>query len=464
MSQTQSPTPEALLFEATQKWKDNYSATIIKVVIITFLLLTVLILLFTLGNLREIAENWPKYRCNPALMPFASNFGYDVKENFDFCLNSIFRVKASEIFVPIYALLANFTGIVTLVTDVALGIRKLFSNFLFTMNSFVRNVRDRIQNLLFRIRISFHRINVLMGRVYGSMFAVIWTGISALTATQSLPENGLVKFIIGFCFHPNTPVHMRNGEKKAIQDLKIGDTLTEGRVTSLFRFDGSKTPMVQIKDVILSANHIVQCPNGTWKQAEEHPYAIPVNSIPEIYCLNVEGHRCTVGESLHVADYDESEHEMVVAIAQQLAEAGLNGGLSGPSVSDYSLGFDPEVEIRVSETEWKPVQSLHLGDTLYGNQIVLGLVQEECSSICTLHGDIDVSAAQLVYTGSAWKRAETVVQTKKQETRVLSQVITDRVGPLCIRKGTIVYWLRDYREAPLPEMEDVYQSEVCNSL
>jgi hypothetical protein len=295
------------------------------------------------------------------------------------------------------------------------------------------------------------------------MYSMIWMGTSALTSAMSLPDNGLVKFIIGFCFDPNTVVHMADGTTKLIKHIQIGDLLKGGRATSVFRFDGSRTPMVQIGDVVISSNHLVQCPDGVWRVAEAHPDATPVPSIPDILCLNVEGHRFTVGieHVLQVADYDESESDLVVSTAQQLAEAGLNAGLTGPVIKDYSLGFEPDAEIRISESEWIGVSDIAIGRELYGGQTVMGLVEEECASVCRM-GSIRLSSAQLVFTGSEWKRAGTVlpVETSDVPTRLV-QVITDRVGPLCLRRGTSLVWIRDYREAPLPEMEDVYQGEVC---
>ena len=82
-------------------WEVGYTTTIVKFSIFTLVFVVLLALMFYAGNLKEIAENFPRYRCNPIIMPFAANFGYDAKENFEYCLTSIFNVKAAEIFTPI---------------------------------------------------------------------------------------------------------------------------------------------------------------------------------------------------------------------------------------------------------------------------------------------------------------------------------------------------------------------------
>ena len=38
---------------------------------------------------KEIKRNWPKYKCQPIIMPFATFFGQDVNENFVSCIGNM---------------------------------------------------------------------------------------------------------------------------------------------------------------------------------------------------------------------------------------------------------------------------------------------------------------------------------------------------------------------------------------
>ena len=59
------------------------------------LIFTILIaFLLTFGaskifDVRNVKKNWANERCSPMIMPFASIFGYDTKENFEFCMGKI---------------------------------------------------------------------------------------------------------------------------------------------------------------------------------------------------------------------------------------------------------------------------------------------------------------------------------------------------------------------------------------
>ena len=449
------------------EWEEAWTKRAIILTIVTVLLTITVVLMFTLGNLKEIAENFPRYRCTPLALPFASHFGYDTKENFNFCLTSIFNTKAAEVFGPVYNLLGGFTQIVQLIVDVALGIRKLFSNFLLGVNGFVRNVRDRIQGLLFNIRMSFMKLNNLMARVYGTMYSVIWLGTSALAAGFNLANNDLVNFILEFCFDPNTEVVLADGSRKAIKDIQIGEFLESEngptKVTSVFRFDGSKTHMVSIDGLVLSKEHYVQY-GGKWIQAGEHPDALPSPSLPELVCLNVEHHRFVVvndARRLVVADYDEHGGAEVIRQTQQVAIKTLNGS-PGETVSDYSLGIDERVEIKMVDGSWKPLGEIDIGEIVWNAGTVLGTVMEECESTIDVSGT-HFSSAQIVFDteSETWSRASVKWPAAvSEEPRILRSLVTSTCGTLHIRDTHREYYVRDYREVAIPEMEQAYSDAL----
>ena len=450
-------------------WKTGWNGKIIVFGVVTVIFMILLILLFSFANIAEISKNFPRYRCNPLMMPFTGSFGYDPKENFNFCLNNIFNVKAAEIFAPIYAILGNFTQIVQMIMNVSLSIRQLFSNFLAGVNNFIRNVRDRVQTLLFSIRMSFLKMNNLMGKVYGTMYAVMWMGTSALTAGHNLANNDLVKFMFEFCFHPDTQIQRADGSYTKLSDIRIGDSLaplsdnSKPVVTSVFQFDGTKTPMVMIGDVMVSCSHYVEY-NQTMIHAEDHPLAKPVLPTSSLICLNVSGHRFAIGRNaLIVADYDEHEGDSVKQKTQAIAMEALNGRAnSSRYVADYSLGIDSSYTVRCSDGSWIPISDIRLGDTVWNAGKVLGIVQEQGDIYVSDKDGIRMSAAQIRFNTKTklWERvAETA---EKGSLSVLYSLITERCGTIHVRLGNKEQFIRDYREVPLPEMEAAYD-EILTS-
>jgi len=450
-------------------WKEGYTTTIIIFLVITLVQLGILAVSFQLQNIKDIKKNFGKYRCNPLFMPFVGNFGYNPIDNFNFCVQGVFNFKAAEVFAPIYAILGTFHEVLESVVNAAMSIRGMFSNFLGGVENFILSIRNKIQFLMNNVRMSFIRILNLMGKVYGSMFAVLFMGQSAMTTAFNLADNDLVQFIMEFCFAPNTPVKMADGSFKPISSVAIGDVLASvpGNptpvVTSVFRFNGEKTPMVSIGDVLLSSQHYVSV-NGGMVTAESHPLADFAASIPELVCLNCTGHRFAVGkEGLVVADYDEHSSADVVTATQKVASAALNSGAVDDKglVADYSLGVGGDVSVKMADGSWKRMDEISIGDIVKHSGKVLGIVKEQCDSTITTPKGFVLSAAQLVYDtpNNTWVRSAKLWTEDKCGTKTLYNIITENAGVISIRKGPFAEFIRDYREVPLPEMEAAYEKE-----
>lgn len=414
------------------------------------------------GNLAELAGNPSRYRCNPFVMPFAANLGLDPKENFSYCVTNVFNTKAAEVFGPIYTLLTTFTSTLSVLVDAMMGIRQMFGTFVATTNGFVRSVRDRIQAVLLSIRMSFMRMQQLMGRLYGTMYAVIWMGASAMTAGFNIADNDLVNFMFEFCFAPDTPVHMADGGLKRIAEVEIGDRLADGAtVTSTLVFDGARTPMVQIDDVVLSAQHYVLDAAGAYVQAAAHPRAVAVASIPRLHCLNVTGHVFRVGAAaLRVADYDEHDAAEVVAAAQAVAQGALNAKAPADSVQDYALGLGGDTTVRMQDGTHRRIDALQIGETVWNAGRVLGIVRETCTAPVSYEG-VQCAPAQLVFDSAQqhWRRAAAVDGAAgATKPTTLYALVTEHCKTLQVRapKSTRDVFVRDYREVPLPDMEQPY--------
>jgi len=438
--------------------------------LIWFLLLTalnvgILTALFTVGSLQEIAKNWSRYRCNPIFMPFAASFGSDPVENFNFCLDSVFAGKIALIFGPLYAILNEFGMIISKIVNVAMGLRNLFSSMFSSVQDFLNNVKQKILTIMTQLRMSFIKMNHLMGRVFGTLYAVIYMGISGLAGAQNIANNDLVQFLFEFCFAPDSPVPLFNGTVVPIRNIQVGDQLAALKdhspvVTSKFVFDGYRTPMVMIGGLHLSAEHYVE-----GAPAEKHPSAEIAFSIPQLVCINVTGHRFRIGP-LEVSDYDESSDASVVKITQSLAEYRLNGHCSTPAVGhvatvleEYSLGVDGTASVLLENGEWKRLQDIRIGDCVQIGGHVVGTVEEQVEFGVTLPSGLLVSASQLLWTGIQWERAAVVYPTQIRSLRAtLYQLFTAKCSSFYVKYNEDVVLVREYREIADPDMENPYRA------
>lgn len=444
------------------EWNESFTGFLIRFGIITAIFLGILIAVLVSGFLNSTVDNWSRLRCSPLIMPFAEFFGYDSSENFNYCVRTMMQSQSGEFFQPIYAVLGQYSGSLGLVINTINGFRKALGNFKLSTDAFVGNVMAKIQSMIFQLRITFMRMMTLMNRVYGTMYSIIWMGTSALTAGISIGDNELVNFIFELCFAPDTTVRMLDGTLRTMDTLQIGDQLEGGqRITSVFRIKGDRTPMVRIGSDVVSGEHQVFCEETQeWIPARLHPAADSTDSLPLLICLNVEGHRFRTAAGLQVADYDESDQATTITSVKAMAEQHLNGGLvqeTAPT-AEYALGIESRAELWMESGEWIPLSEVQLGDKIYGGAEILGLVQEECPTTCLYEG-LQMAAATLIHKGTLWERLESFLQPESTPSpTILHQVLTDRAGPLFLRNpDTLLHFcVRDYREAPLPDLETPY--------
>ena len=457
--------------EKMNVWKEGYTKTIVVFVIITAIQIGILFISFQLHIFKDLKKNFAKYRCNPLVMPFVGNFGYNPVDNFNFCVKDVFNSKAAEVFAPVYGILGTFHAVLEKVVNAAMSIRGMFGNFLGGVEKFITSIRNKVQFLMNNVRMSFIRILNLMGKVYGSMFAVLFMGQSAMTAAFNLADNDLIKFLFEFCFAPDTPVKMADGTYKPITDVRIGDVLAgvpnneSPTVTSVFRFAGQSTPMVRVGDVVMSGQHYVLAGSAGMVPAATHPLAVSTASIPELVCLNVTGHRFRVGhDDLLVADYDEYDSVSVVFETQRMAIRALNGGADNTDapVIDYSLGVGGSSMVHMADDTWKRMDKIVIGDVVKYSGPVYGVVSEQCETTLASPSGIVFSGAQLVYDQyiNKWVRgANRWSKGPACGVKTLYTIFTANSGVISIRKGDTTEFIRDYREVPLAEMESAYEKE-----
>ena len=116
------------------------------------LIIIIFVLLYSFGfvtsGIQNLKENWPKYRCDPLYMPFATYLGKDPIENFTYCVGNIQKGLMGYFLDPIQYILGNLGGTAKFVLD---------------RIQFIRMFVDKLRNLL----------TSLLGDVYGMFVNIL---------------------------------------------------------------------------------------------------------------------------------------------------------------------------------------------------------------------------------------------------------------------------------------------------
>jgi hypothetical protein len=455
-------------------------------VAITALLFGVLAVMLAMAEYNEIRANWAEYQCSPAVMPFAKFYGHDLNATINFCMQQAVKEHAPSVVEPIYkaigAISTTVDGVFTKAEAVESGVVSLLAGF----ESFVTNFVNSLRLVGTRLRMSVVRIKEIFGRVHGIFIAFAYAAISALTFGENLACNPLVTFmgtITGVdvcCFAPETRVRMADGRGERMDRLWVGDRLGNGaRITSVYRFDGRTTPMVRIdgdNGVTVSAGHYV------WDEvadrmvaAADYPGAVPVPSLPILYCLATDTNQIPVvslgtGQTLICADYEESSDPVVTAAAQRAAEAVLNRGAPAEEpLADYGLGLDPGCRVLLADGSWAPLATLTIGTALTGGRRVAGVIWEECAMTVEVEPGVFFAAAQLAWDASEgrWRRigrmrSDRCRQEPAAEPRLLRHLLVSGADNSFWLQtpGQQRFQVRDYSEVADDSIQEPYDRAV----
>jgi hypothetical protein len=469
---TPSPTV-GLIKEGSEVWYVfNALATII---LLTIIFIAGFYGLSMVNNIRDVKENWNKYRCDPSIMPFASFYGFNTVENFNYCMGNIFDLQSVGVTAPFAAIMSKFTGILGVLMGAANAMRTSIATMGGGINVIFQEFTDRISSFFFQVRQSAIRIKMLMARMYTTMFAIIYMGTSSIAGVQSFGNTVLFSFLDTFCFEPSTEIQVRRNNLPVtipIADVRIGDILlpTNSRVTSKFHFSAHGQPMVRLlspsgKEVYVSSNHYL-FHNGKWIRSEEHPDATVTTpyTANSLICLNTTDHVIPVGE-YRFRDYDETDDNGVDEKTMRMIESRINGvsTKSAPYTrfSEYFPSMSPSTQLRCANGSIRSADAIQLGTRLSTGGTVIGKVHRLIQEYCTVDGE-QIASSTLVWNRAtrAWIRAGEMDGVKVYRYDTPQVYIALFVTPSSVIELDSGLQIRDSIELCSPDAETYYAEEL----
>jgi hypothetical protein len=407
-------------------------------------------------DVKKIKNNWAEERCNPSIMPFASLFGHNTKENFEFCMGKIFSTHSMPMFGSVTGIFSHFTGLLQMVFDSISSLRNVIASLGGGINVVFQEFTERISMFFFKLRVSAITIKMLIGRMYAIMFSVMYMGLSGITGMTSFTNTALFSFMDTFCFPSNTLIDIRDKGKIAIKDVKIGDIImpSESKVTATFRFFSRGQPMVRLGNTIVSTNHYVKL-LGHPVKAGEHPDAIhigPWESDEPLYCLDTHDHIILV-DGHEFLDYDETsdgDHATMHYIQSRINAKNSNAEYT---FQEYCPAMTETTAIKTQRGNIL-AKDIKIGDKLTTGSEVTGLIRRKVSEVCTLDDNTVLTPSTLYWEPcyNKWIRIGEKLSIIKKEMELISFIVVPN-SQIELSSGLRI---RDYMELCSPDSEIHY--------
>ena len=261
-------------------------------------------------GIENIKKQWPLYRCNPMIIPFASFFNEDTTKNFTYCIQNLQSTFMSNLLSPIHTNIATIgdsvtkaSGALDAIRGVIDKIRTFFTQIIQTVMAVFLNLLIAIQKMLIAVKDVFSKgvavITIIMYLIQGS------------SKTMESAWNGLPgQMVRALCFHPDTLVKLSNKKLIKMSDICPGDKLKNGHVVcatmkinnfendgyieKLYTFNGEKIKNIHSK-ILVTGSHLIFY-NNKFIQVKDHPDAILYNENTEnLVCLITSDHTIPLG-------------------------------------------------------------------------------------------------------------------------------------------------------------------------
>lgn len=439
----------------------SFSNALVFLILIVFIIWIVAYGMSTLVNIQHIKDDWANQRCSPLIMPFASFFGSNTKDNFEFCMGKIFTTHSQGYLGSMSGMFSGFTGLLQSIFDSMSSLRNVIASLGGGINVIFQEFTERISSFFFQLRTSAVRIKMLMGRLYATLFSVMYMGMSGITGMTSFTNTFLFSFLDTFCFPGETEVMVKEKDvvrRVPIKEVQIGDILVPGntRVTATFRFYSRGQAMVKLGPILVSTNHYLKH-NGKLIMAGDHPNAIPYgpwDSDEHLYCLNTSDHTIPM-EYLTFMDYDETPEgdDDTLKWIEEKINAKKVPSSEHRSYADACFAIDDTAKIR-TERGLIAAKDVQIGDRLSTGSEVVGLIRREVSEVCTLENGVRMTPATLYWDQTEWKRLGQHRAYQKIDCQMVSFVVTPN-SQIELENGMRV---RDYMEVCSPDSEQYYSA------
>lgn len=265
---------------------------------------------FIMLRLNDLEENWPKHRCNPMTMPFASYLGHDPIANFTFCVGNIQKDLMGFFLEPLQYVLSMVGNLGEWILARLNLLREFFNMFRKFLSTMVGDIYGMFVNVLIQVQSLVIKLKDTVMKLVGILMTFMYLIQGAMMTGQSINKGPIGETLRSICFHKDTPVSLKNGTTIKMTDLKLGTILENGaEVYGILTLKGDKqNPYYKIwseklnSHIYVTGDHKIlddvedkdiEC----FKPVSEVSYATKTDIYDEeLSCLITSNHRIPIGE------------------------------------------------------------------------------------------------------------------------------------------------------------------------
>jgi hypothetical protein len=264
-------------------------------------------------GIKRIKKDWPLYRCNPMIMPFAKTFGHDPMTNFTNCVQGMQSNYMKYLLQPLDYNVSVITNLGSNLNTNIISIRAFINNLRNMIGESIGNIFGVFLNILIEFQRTIINIKDIFGKIIGILATLMYTLSGSIMTMESTWAGPPGKMVRALCFHPETYLSTEAGNV-AMKDITLGTKLKNGsRVCAVMRISNIDDEGNQIEKVyqieggennepiFVSGSHLVYEPElqefVSVKNLRGNKSSVVTEMICEEFaCLITSDHTIPIGE------------------------------------------------------------------------------------------------------------------------------------------------------------------------
>ena len=144
---------------------------------------------------KDIERNWPKYKCNPAIMPFAGFLGKDAVANFTQCIGDIQNGFMGFFIGPMTYAMTNLASIGGDLVSSLDAMRVMFNTLQNSLGNIFGDIMTRMANISVAFQLMIVNIKDLFQKVAAVLISVMYIIHGATLTFQSVDAGPIGDFV-----------------------------------------------------------------------------------------------------------------------------------------------------------------------------------------------------------------------------------------------------------------------------
>jgi len=206
----------------------GYFYDVMSSILIIFVFIVVFVGLYIASLAKKIEENWPKYKCQPGIIPLAGFFGKDTLKNFTECIGDIQSGFMDQLLGPMKKAMSSLGNIGNGLMGSINTLRQMFKFLTDVLFKIFGQLFGLITNLIIRFQTMMNSLRDIMMKMVGVFYTLAMMLNGTFIFGESVMAGPIGAFMDVFCFHPNTKLKIMGGGMKSMKDLSLGEILSDG--------------------------------------------------------------------------------------------------------------------------------------------------------------------------------------------------------------------------------------------